>query len=351
MIMYNFECSLHGKYVGTSSKQKCPKCLEIKNDFIKEYSCINVLNDTWIVEDKKDNGHNVCIKIKIPNTEKETVLFWSCSNCGKLFIKHYKNINKLFNSFEEKSRIYCSHICANQVNVKQRTSAGYCIICNKYVQTRDSVGRCTECSAKFALERTKQNISYGICKKCGKFANLRDINGFCYECSSNHVGISFFQIEEGKPIYYDLNSAQWVLWEEYKSQFINQYETDIYNNFKIIPTFRKEGSTSWFGAKQAFEFYLKELCIGWFVYLKFYIDHNGNSRPLIVGKSGSLLVNKNGSDISFSTDIKDGPARRFLYEEHLCWDVTKVAVLPCETEDKAYLLENKIMREMNLFSS
>ena len=69
----------------------------------------------------------------------------------------------------------------------------------------------------------------------------------------------------------------------------------------------------------------------------------------MVGKSGSKLVNANGSDVSFSTDIDDGPARRFLAENKLKWDKTKIAILKCNNENEAYEKEKHYLNKLNLF--
>lgn len=75
------------------------------------------------------------------------------------------------------------------------------------------------------------------------------------------------------------------------------------------------------------------------------------SHPLVVGKSGSLLVNVSGSDVNFSMDVKDGPARRFLAENALCWNKTEIAVHPCNDEGEAYQLECNIAKSILLFNS
>ena len=79
--------------------------------------------------------------------------------------------------------------------------------------------------------------------------------------------------------------------------------------------------------------------VGWFVYVKFYVKKDGGIKPLVIGKSGSLLVNMYGSDLSFSIDVNDGPARRFLAEEGLEWCKTQIAVLLVESEEEAYVDE------------
>ena len=127
------------------------------------------------------------------------------------------------------------------------------------------------------------------------------------------------------------------------------------DGFELYPTFRTQDSEVWSNALQAFEHSLVEANIGWFVYIKFYIDYNLNGlpirKPLVVGKTGSKLVNKSGTDVCFSTDVSDGPARRFLSEEGLEWDKTVVAICKCKSEDLAFSLEKEISRKFMLFNS
>ena len=116
--------------------------------------------------------------------------------------------------------------------------------------------------------------------------------------------------------YFIDSNGNIVLWDEYKENFkyqnninslddfLNMIKKDFSNAF-IQSTFRTQDSQDWSGARIAFEQNLVDLEVNWFVYIKFYIDSKGIIKPLVVGKSGSLLVNSNGSDVSFSENIKD----------------------------------------------
>lgn len=153
--------------------------------------------------------------------------------------------------------------------------------------------------------------------------------------------------------YYDGSIKNYVLWEEYKKKFeLNNIRIDeISNEFKLYPTFRQQDSENWGGARSAFEQSLVDDEIGYFVYIKFYIDEYGASRPLVVGKTGSRLVNSNGTDVIFSTSLKDGPSRRFLKEQGLQWDKTKIAIMKCKNEKEALQKEKEVQKELNLFES
>lgn len=60
---------------------------------------------------------------------------------------------------------------------KERTSAGNCVSCGQWVETRDAVGRCAECAGKSAVEIRKP-------KYCEKCKSVTPHNGsFCIICN------------------------------------------------------------------------------------------------------------------------------------------------------------------------
>ena len=152
--------------------------------------------------------------------------------------------------------------------------------------------------------------------------------------------------------YYDSQLEDYVRWEDFKLKFkINNINFKLPKNFKIFTTFRTQDSEDWSGAKAAFEQNLVDNKIEWFVYIKFYIDLNEEIKPLVIGKSGSLLVNSSGSDLSFSINIEDGPARRFLNENNFEWCKTQIAIYKCDSEREALDLEKEMQLKYNLFGS
>lgn len=94
---------------------------------------------------------------------------------------------------------------------------------------------------------------------------------------------------------------------------------------------------------------LIEQDISWFAYIKGYIKE-GVWTPLVVGKTGSRLVNKFGTDISFKYSGEQ-LGRTFLREKRLEWDISKILIIPCNSEKKALLLESYIASENKLFFS
>lgn len=167
-------------------------------------------------------------------------------------------------------------------------------------------------------------------------------------------------IEKDEIYYFDRYTNDYIPWNEYKEKFKIKIEASnnfiddiksIYPNAFIQTTFRTQESCNWVGARQAFEFNLIEKNINWFSYIKFYIDDCGNIKPLVIGKTGSLNVNINGTDVSFSEYVNDGPARKFLNDENLQWCKTQILIIPCEDKNKAYNVEKFIFNKFNLFQS
>lgn len=148
------------------------------------------------------------------------------------------------------------------------------------------------------------------------------------------------------------NRNNFVLREEVNQKFkANHIECSVPLGFTIIPTFRDQNSTSWKGRREMFEDLLVKQNIKWFVYIKYAKNLFGKNFPLVVGKSGSKLVNNSGSDVSFSEDSNHGPARRYLKENNFEWNKTYIAIYPCETEREAYNKEKEIAIKYKLFES
>ena len=263
-------------------------------------------------------------------------------------------------------------------NVKDK----FCEKCNRI--TRHNGNICCICHPKSdVLNRssfiTKNNVRYYKGIEVETFSKKilsgeLDINNYpginirfnrvCYGTediitSQKILKVSKFETKDNILYFYDRSINDYIPWENYKKKFIIQsnkltYKNNIIPGFKLYSTFRAQDSEDWSGGiKQAFEQSLIDDSISWFIYIKFYLDMQNNSKPLVCGKSGSLLVNSNGSDLSFSTDINDGPARRFLAENSgkYLWDKTKIAILPCNSEKEAYELERKYTNLLNLFGS
>lgn len=249
----------------------------------------------------------------------------------------------------------------------------FCNVCNK-ITRHDGFNNCTICIHK------NSGVSNFIIKNNILFYKDYEWNDFCNKIKSGELDINNFpgienrfgiitynridpltnkkilkildfQIVDNVAFYYDQFAHDYILWSEYKSKFKTQNVDNLPKVFEIYPTFRAQDSKDWKGSLQAFEQNLIDNEIGWFIYIKFYINENNEIKPLVCGKSGSKLVNVSGSDVSFSTDINDGLARRFLQEESFEWCKTQIAILKCDSEEEAYEKELSYIKELNLFRS
>ena len=237
---------------------------------------------------------------------------------------------------------------------------------------------CNSETANKSPESKRLNSGTKWCDKCQK--ETYHLNNVCIKChpSSSQWKPSFEEIN-GILYYYYKTTKQYVPWNDYKAKFNRKRLTKDVESFidslksldifqpknmgpvgtydldeiiQLYPTFRTQDSENWEGVRSAFEQNLVENNIGWFVYIKFYIDQSGNIKPLVVGKSGSLNVNTNGSDVTFSTDIDHGPSRRFLIEtEGAEWDKTQILIIKAKSEKQALFYERKIANVYGLFES
>lgn len=146
-------------------------------------------------------------------------------------------------------------------------------------------------------------------------------------------------------------------WEEYKENFkretAHKSVSDLAESLGgyIQKTYRIEEFSR--SGQQAMEMELVEKEIGWFCYIKMYCDDKGIHKPLVVGKTGSLLVNISGTDVAFDYDIDYSgsirPARMFLKDSDLYWVKDYIIAIPCEDEAEALDKESEISLMLNLF--
>lgn len=169
---------------------------------------------------------------------------------------------------------------------------------------------------------------------------------------------------------YDNEINDYILYSKFKEKYSknNNYDSiepfidkiqDKYSNAFIQPTYRSQNSTTWSGAKDAFELDLNQMEIGYFAYVKFVynidpitgeIDYN-SIKPAVAGKSGTLIVNYSGTDVNFSEDEKDGPTRKMIQDGLISWCKSFILVIPTENECLAYEVERNLQKEYKLLGS
>lgn len=364
-IVYTKNCEKHGIYLTSNSRRKCQQCID-EEIYKRKHTC-NICQK--FVENRDQNGrgyecgcHEKWMKQHMEKIHIKNSSSGNCKICGKW------NENRLTSGIG----IDCG--CNINISIKAgnkskelNTEPGYCTVCGNFSYKRNIAGMCQECLNKHNRNNANLNKAPGKCVVCGTFNSKRNINGMGFECgcaikqiqeTGYECSKSNFELRNGTLYYFDLNSNDYILWDSYKLKFnklnninfLNEIKT-LYPNSFMQSTFRTQDSGSWNGSRQAFERNLMENNIYWFTYIKFYIDENGSIKPLVVGKSGSLNVNINGSDVSFSTNVNDGPARRFLFENQYRWCKTQILIIPCSNELEALEIEKHLQYKYSLFGS
>ena len=248
-------------------------------------------------------------------------------------------------------------------------------------------------------DQVKNNSKYiNECIWCRKYFDIRDTKSkidtryFCsFKCQQAYNKNKFQSFKNNnkcsKHPFQKLTFKN-RCWGCYREKFYNNM-LDILNYYKVkkllflklkgfvfYPTFRTS-EDSWGGDKIAFEQNLKDHNVKWFIYIKFCITDNSikinknfikcnknnfnkillknylndSLCPLVVGKSGSSLVNNSGSDLNFSINPKDGPAREYLKETNRKWCYDLIAIKKLKNQKQAYKAESKIMNKLNIFGS
>lgn len=358
----------------------CNKEFEITrlSDFIGSSSNLRFCSHNCALQhrNRSEEMKKAVTSMNISRVSKNLNKTQKCSKCGKQFHSIFPmNI--------------CNGCITSETNKQNYKKDQICKKCGKTFHSSFimDLGPCCNPNIKGTPNFiTKNNVRYYKGIEVNEFAkkilsgelnidNYPDINirygRVCYKTEDIITSEKLiknncnFESKDNILYFYDRSVNDYIPWEDYKKKFVNISNNMKPNNnfngllegFKFYPTFRSQDSNNWEnGTKSAFEQSLVDVNISWFVYIKFYINYRTkNIKPLVVGKSGSLLVNSSGSDLSFSTDVNDGPARRFLAESNkidsLSWDKTKVAILPCKSEEKALEIENEIFNKYNLFLS
>ena len=213
----------------------------------------------------------------------------------------------------------------------------------------NEIRQCVWCKKFYVPQQQKDYNKYFCSNRCNKKFNLEKNQKF------KHNNIC------------DIHKSQKL---SFKNMCWDCYKIDFYKNlknikkqisflvklkmwihgFELYPTFRTS-KESWNGDKIAFEQNLIDNNIKWFIYIKFYEQNKNNFKPLVIGKSGSLKANPSGSDLNFSTNVKDGLARQLLFKENKTWSYDFIYIKKCFTEKDAYKKESKFMKKFDLYGS
>lgn len=269
----------------------------------------------------------------------------NCTKCG------------IFNSKRTTAGLGIDCGCAKNLIISIRpdnTKAGNCAICNKWFDKRTVSGLCINCQTKISI---KTNLPK-YCNECNKLTpHNGNICTICNPESSRAGGLLTFFTKNNKEYFVDRSSNKYILWEDFKNNFIIQ---NINN--KIISQIQLEYNGEWFPTfitrndplncgHLAFDKYLVDKGVRYFVYIKFYKDNENNIYPLVCGESASFLINSSGCDLSFSKNLKDGPSRKFLIEENFDYLYEQIYLIRTNSREESLKIEKEIIQKFNLFNS
>lgn len=385
---YNYNCQCYGNKRFKYTLRWCNNCNAFRRFYnnLKESKCVYEANNNWRKENPElsrriaSNGAKALAKKNKENFSKEDWLNWTKKSCNS------ETANKSPESKKLNSGIKWCNKCQKETPHINNT----CMKCHPSSGTGRKIG------AEYAINMYKLGVGSNNWRKfdnniecnndcknfndCNHKIDLKNKWGWCKTAPNINLTVHpNFITKDDILYYYDKSISDYIPWEDYKLKFSRMRSTYEIDNFikkvknldifkpkqmgpadsynineivQLVPTFRTQDSENWTRAKEAFEKRLLELNINWFTYIKFYIDpKTKNIRPLVIGKSGSKFVNSSGSDLSFSTDINDGPARQFLYDIGSSWDKTQVLIIKAKSEQQALFYEWKISDVYRLFES
>ena len=217
-----------------------------------------------------------------------------------------------------------------------------------FTKFKRSQSECIWCKRIHIHKDKNGNKSYFCSDKCENLYNKEKFQSFKHNNRCKHHK---FQLMTYKNQCWSCYQKEFI--KNNKKPRIKDYLWLKLHGFKLIPTFRTSHD-NWNGDKIAFEQYLKDNNVKWFVYIKFYDSSNGKGKkikPIVCGKSGSMLVNGSGSDLNFSTAFEDGTARKFMYYNKFQWHYEHIMIKKCRNQKHAYFIETKILNKFDLFGS
>lgn len=136
-----------------------------------------------------------------------------------------------------------------------------------------------------------------------------------------------------------------------KQEIINLLDKSKYaSRYKQYDTCLEQHETRWkYGHRFKYEEKLRLDGIIHFAFIKFYIAKNGDKIVLVAGKSASKNV-FGKSDLNFSLNPNNGPARQFLEAEKMKWCKTE-AMDNKENRKGAFKIERDLKSMFNILGS
>jgi hypothetical protein len=204
------------------------------------------------------------------------------------------------------------------------------------------------------LDNNEIDVPPGFEKRLGSWTyNRMDI------LTNDKILLNNSNFVENKNVMFvmDHRCNDYIEWDKFKIDYednatlIEQSDIfrsikEFYQNATVMPTYitnidKGNPNARYMEGLGIFQHRLVELGIGYCAYAKFGTDGN-NLIPLVSGKSGSLLVNNYGHDLSFSTERNDGPARCYIMDHNLKWYQKAIIVIPAKDERDALDIESDL---------
>lgn len=293
---------------------------KLKSDMIGSVSQCSKCNEQKVIS----NSNGMCKECSIELSKNLIHRIGKINKCGTCGLK--REIHNIFNQCLECSlentcmeALYCK-ICLKQTKHLDKI----CLLCNPNYYNRLTV--------KQYLDPISNELKHVEFPTNGK--NIIYINDICF--------------------YNDKTTGYYIEFNKYCEKFIGKVsDLDLCYNFGfegfIQPTYRTSCLNS--TGQDAMELDLANKSIDNFVYIKYYIDNEGCSKPLVAGITATLLSNKNGTDLNFSTNIDHGPARKFLNDFNFKWNESFIYIIPCKSRLQAFEIESILTKNFNLFNS
>lgn len=292
---YTLKCEIHGFFYSDSPVYTCRKCVLNKQQIYPQFKICGC-GDVYI--QKAKTPPFLCNKCKTDNLGK-----WGDPS-----------------KYDEEVKIFRkSHSSNIMKSLHSNDGIKFCSKCNKNTYHILAVG-CMFChnnSDTMKLATAKRNLY-----------NWQNDPEYRKRIASNLCSEIVYRYNNDK-----ITHINDIPIEEYY-QILPQ-EDFLSSLFPIgfyISTGLFQVQTGKFTGKLSLDQRLVDLNIGYFVYIKNYINIEGKSLPLQVCKSTTTLVTKSIPDFSFDYS-KGGAARQFLLDNNLKWDQEKVFIIPISKED------------------
>lgn len=175
-----------------------------------------------------------------------------------------------------------------------------------------------------------EQIETHLKEKMAKYGTLR-CDGSRFVPKGFNSPNQYFAIIDGELYFHPHFTRDIYKWNEFSKRYYNYLRDNAKDIEKSIFEDFPDARFIHFDSVSDLEQQLVELDIRYFTYIKYAksscgAKHNkleggdiDGAIPLVVGKSGSPLVNTCGTDISFSYDTGHGPARKMINDLNLKW--------------------------------